>query len=128
MLGLTAGVLVLFFIGSLVVLGLADAEIVRPWVLLLAFGFAAIVVWFLFGRALPQPYGAKHFAVMAVIGVVPILLWSLYQFALFADGGAAACAGGHVGGAVLAAMSSTGSPIMIGLGYLTNKPIGGEDG
>ena len=120
MLGLTAGVLVLF-IGSLVVLGLADAEIVRPWVLLLAFGFAAIVVWFLFGRALPQPYGAKHFAVMAVIGVVPILLWSLYQFALFADGG-------HVGGAVLAAMSSTGSPIMIGLGYLTNKPIGGEDG
>ena len=122
MLGLTVGVLVLF-IGSLVVLGLTGAEIVKPWLLLLAFGFAGLIAWFLFGRGLPQPYGARHFAVMCVIGVVPVLMWALYQFVLYSDGGAAACAGGHIGGGILAAMASTAAPITVGLGYVTNKSM-----
>ena len=120
MLALTAGVLVLF-IGSLVVLGLADTEIVPAWVLLLFFGFAAITAWFILGRALPAGFGFKLFGIMSIIGVVPILLWSLYQFALFADGGEAAVAGGHIGGAILAAMAATAGPITVGLGYISRK-------
>ena len=120
MLVLTAGVLVLF-IGSLVVLGLVDTEIVPAWVLLLFFGFTAIAAWFFLGRALPAGFGFKLFGIMSIIGVVPVLLWSLYQFVLFADGGAAAVAGGHIGGAILGAMASTAGPITVGLGYISRK-------
>ena len=118
LLGVT-GSLLLVFIGGMAVLSITGSDMVRPWVLLLVFGIGSIAGWFFLGRALPSEYGVRQFAVMAAVGVGPVLVWTAYQIVVFVTVGAEACAGGHIGGLVLGAMGTPGAPIMLVLGYLS---------
>ena len=120
LLGIT-GSLLLVFIGSMVVLSVTGSDMVRPWVLLLVFAIGSIAAWFALGRALPREYGARQFVVVAAAGVGPVLVWTIYQIAVFVTVGVEACAGGHIGGAVLGAMGAPGAPIMVVLGYLSRS-------
>ncbi len=84
-------------------------SVLKPWVVILLFGILAPAVWARIAAALPPQFSLPQILFVFCIGVLPVLLGTLYQYYLLATVGPEGCHGGNIAGLFLGTLAVIGA-------------------